>query len=83
MKKKEQLKNSLLEMMLKHEVGGEHNNDQTQVYYMSRVKWTTENGSCLDSGNYIAHWNKREDYAANMLCQYYKKHGYCVGCKNV
>jgi len=75
------MKNSLLEMMLKHEVGGEHNAEILEVYHQARAKWTKENGSCLDANEYIEHWNKREDYIKQMMCQYYKKNGYCQGCK--
>jgi len=75
-----EMKNSLLEMMLKHQVEAEHNKEIVNLYYLVRINWTKENGSCLNSGDYKAHWNKREDHAAAMLCQYFKKNGYCEGC---
>jgi len=76
------MKNSLLEMMLKHPVEAEHNKEIFEVYSLSRQEWTKENGTCLEAEDYVKHWNRREDYIINMMCQYYKKNGYCVGCKN-
>ena len=68
-------------MLGKHEVEAEHNNELINLYNEARKKWTSENGSCLNSDNYKDHWNKREDYIKNLMCAWYEKNGYCKGCK--